>query len=231
MLVVSFLVLLNLLVPCRKACKKCENSRPCFRCVARGVESQCVNSERKKRAKGTPRGPYKRSVEKEMPDFDLFKQKLFLPGYSNRYSIPIIANGIGLNLKRSIEKKGRIRRLSFKNSIISKKEEPVLKNNCASIEGLLQAVNSSTTSPTVHNTLSKTTTLFTFMNSACKSSILTPQQQFPEISVDKLQFSELPTDQLQPQKISRNYQQDNHSDGLDTLSYFCQFLDKNSQPI
>ncbi|ORX41513.1 hypothetical protein BCR36DRAFT_339269 [Piromyces finnis] len=45
-------------VNCQKACKKCDNARPCPRCVRRGLEQTCVDIERKPRKTGTKRGPY-----------------------------------------------------------------------------------------------------------------------------------------------------------------------------
>lgn len=45
---------------CQKACKKCDDARPCPRCVKYGIADTCVNSVRKERKKGIKRGPYKR---------------------------------------------------------------------------------------------------------------------------------------------------------------------------
>jgi len=45
-------------VNCQKACKKCDNARPCPRCIRRGLEQTCVDIERKPRKTGTKRGPY-----------------------------------------------------------------------------------------------------------------------------------------------------------------------------
>ncbi|KAJ1962870.1 hypothetical protein IWQ62_003393, partial [Dispira parvispora] len=50
----------NACVNCQKACKKCDDARPCLRCVKYGLESTCRNSPRKERKKGVKRGPYKR---------------------------------------------------------------------------------------------------------------------------------------------------------------------------
>jgi hypothetical protein len=52
----SFLSLAN----CQKACKKCDDARPCPRCTKYGIADSCVNSVRKERKKGIKRGPYKR---------------------------------------------------------------------------------------------------------------------------------------------------------------------------
>lgn len=48
------------LANCQKACKKCDEARPCPRCVKYGISDTCVNSTRKERKKGVKRGPYKR---------------------------------------------------------------------------------------------------------------------------------------------------------------------------
>lgn len=45
---------------CQKACKKCDDARPCPRCIKYGIADTCVNSVRKERKKGIKRGPYKR---------------------------------------------------------------------------------------------------------------------------------------------------------------------------
>ncbi|KAJ3031390.1 UNVERIFIED_CONTAM: hypothetical protein HDU68_004469 [Siphonaria sp. JEL0065] len=45
---------------CKKSCKKCENVRPCPRCIQRGIADTCVDSERKSRPMGMQRGPYRR---------------------------------------------------------------------------------------------------------------------------------------------------------------------------
>ncbi|KAF8178556.1 hypothetical protein K438DRAFT_1265367 [Mycena galopus ATCC 62051] len=50
---------------CQKACKKCDQARPCLRCVKyRFGPEECVDSQRKERRKGTKRGPYKKRDEK-----------------------------------------------------------------------------------------------------------------------------------------------------------------------
>ncbi|KAI7870047.1 hypothetical protein BDF14DRAFT_1778819 [Spinellus fusiger] len=53
----------NACTNCQKACKKCDDSRPCPRCVKYGVAETCVNSVRKERKKGIKRGPYKRRLK------------------------------------------------------------------------------------------------------------------------------------------------------------------------
>lgn len=45
---------------CQKACKKCDEGRPCTRCIKYGLADTCVDSTRKIRKKGVKRGPYKR---------------------------------------------------------------------------------------------------------------------------------------------------------------------------
>ncbi|KAF9909955.1 hypothetical protein EC991_007760 [Linnemannia zychae] len=42
------------------ACKKCDEGRPCTRCIKYGLTDTCVDSTRKVRKKGVKRGPYKR---------------------------------------------------------------------------------------------------------------------------------------------------------------------------
>jgi hypothetical protein len=49
-----------LLVNCQKACKKCDDGRPCQRCIKHNLVDTCKNSVRKERKKGIKRGPYKR---------------------------------------------------------------------------------------------------------------------------------------------------------------------------
>ncbi|ORX42156.1 hypothetical protein BCR36DRAFT_338021 [Piromyces finnis] len=50
-------------VNCRKACKKCDENRPCARCIKMDLCSTCVDGERKPREKGVRRGPYKRQKQ------------------------------------------------------------------------------------------------------------------------------------------------------------------------
>ncbi|ORZ12784.1 hypothetical protein BCR42DRAFT_493515 [Absidia repens] len=50
----------NACVNCQKACKKCDDGRPCQRCIKYGLSETCTNSVRKERKKGVKRGPYKR---------------------------------------------------------------------------------------------------------------------------------------------------------------------------
>ncbi|KAI9309220.1 hypothetical protein BJ944DRAFT_236282 [Cunninghamella echinulata] len=50
----------NACTNCQKACKKCDDARPCPRCIRYGIADKCENSVRKERKKGIKRGPYKR---------------------------------------------------------------------------------------------------------------------------------------------------------------------------
>ncbi|KAG9313355.1 hypothetical protein JVU11DRAFT_5670 [Chiua virens] len=45
---------------CANACKRCNEARPCERCVKYGIQNTCVDGVRKERQKGIKRGPYKR---------------------------------------------------------------------------------------------------------------------------------------------------------------------------
>jgi hypothetical protein len=59
----------NACTNCQKACKKCDDARPCLRCVKYGVAEECVDSQRKERRKGLKRGPYKKRDGKGEPTF------------------------------------------------------------------------------------------------------------------------------------------------------------------
>ncbi|KAJ7938106.1 hypothetical protein B0H13DRAFT_1852040 [Mycena leptocephala] len=50
----------NACTNCQKACKKCDEARPCLRCVKYKVPEECMDSQRKERKKGATRGPYKK---------------------------------------------------------------------------------------------------------------------------------------------------------------------------
>ncbi|KAG4302110.1 hypothetical protein PCK1_001669 [Pneumocystis canis] len=50
----------NACVNCQKSNKKCDEGRPCNRCIKHELFDSCINSKRKKRQKGIKRGPYKR---------------------------------------------------------------------------------------------------------------------------------------------------------------------------
>ncbi|KAJ7708953.1 hypothetical protein B0H17DRAFT_369003 [Mycena rosella] len=45
---------------CAQACKRCEDTRPCARCVKYSLSETCVDGQRKERKRGVKRGPYKR---------------------------------------------------------------------------------------------------------------------------------------------------------------------------
>ncbi|KAI6148771.1 hypothetical protein BKA82DRAFT_476882 [Pisolithus tinctorius] len=45
---------------CATACKRCDEIRPCGRCMKYGIQDSCVDGVRKERQKGIKRGPYKR---------------------------------------------------------------------------------------------------------------------------------------------------------------------------
>ncbi|KAG6881367.1 hypothetical protein C0993_001763, partial [Termitomyces sp. T159_Od127] len=45
---------------CASACKRCDESRPCERCIKYNIPETCVDGQRKERKKGIKRGPYKR---------------------------------------------------------------------------------------------------------------------------------------------------------------------------
>ncbi|KAL9546306.1 hypothetical protein MBANPS3_006724 [Mucor bainieri] len=52
----------NACVHCQKACKKCDDGRPCQRCLKYNLADTCRSSIRKERQKGMKRGPYKRKA-------------------------------------------------------------------------------------------------------------------------------------------------------------------------
>ncbi|KAJ7632311.1 hypothetical protein FB45DRAFT_499665 [Roridomyces roridus] len=56
----------NACTSCQKASKKCDDARPCLRCVKYGVHDECVDSPRKERKKGAKRGPYRKRDGAEM---------------------------------------------------------------------------------------------------------------------------------------------------------------------
>ncbi|KAF9008337.1 hypothetical protein BDQ17DRAFT_1323686 [Cyathus striatus] len=58
----------NACTNCQKACKKCDDARPCLRCVKYGVSDECVDSQRKERKKGVKRGPYKKRDDRASKD-------------------------------------------------------------------------------------------------------------------------------------------------------------------
>ncbi|KAJ7490168.1 hypothetical protein B0H11DRAFT_1719298 [Mycena galericulata] len=48
----------NACTNCRKACKKCDEHRPCLRCVKYNITHECVDGVQ--RRTGQKRGPYKK---------------------------------------------------------------------------------------------------------------------------------------------------------------------------
>ncbi|KAG7086734.1 hypothetical protein E1B28_002667 [Marasmius oreades] len=52
---------------CQRACKKCDEARPCLRCVKYSIPHACVDAKRKARKKGLKRGPYKKNKDKNRP--------------------------------------------------------------------------------------------------------------------------------------------------------------------
>ncbi|KAJ7734928.1 hypothetical protein DFH07DRAFT_116800 [Mycena maculata] len=50
----------NACTNCQQSCKKCDEARPCLRCVKYGRGEECIDSARRERKKGAKRGPYKK---------------------------------------------------------------------------------------------------------------------------------------------------------------------------
>ncbi|KAG0735183.1 hypothetical protein G6F23_011776 [Rhizopus arrhizus] len=73
----------NACTNCQKACKKCDDARPCPRCMKYGIADTCVNSVRKERKKGIKRGPYKRR-QKQNADGVKIEVK---PEYNNSQTV------------------------------------------------------------------------------------------------------------------------------------------------
>jgi hypothetical protein len=61
----------NACTNCQKACKKCDDARPCLRCVKYGISDDCVDSQRKERRRGVKRGPYKKRDGKGVFSFSI----------------------------------------------------------------------------------------------------------------------------------------------------------------
>ncbi|KAI9361053.1 hypothetical protein BD770DRAFT_408872 [Pilaira anomala] len=57
----------NACVNCQKACKKCDEGRPCQRCIKLGITDTCFDSPRKERKKGFKRGPYRKKSTSTQP--------------------------------------------------------------------------------------------------------------------------------------------------------------------
>jgi len=60
----------NACTNCQKACKKCDDARPCLRCVKYGIAEECIDSQRRERKKGVKRGPYKKRDGKDLDRAD-----------------------------------------------------------------------------------------------------------------------------------------------------------------
>ncbi|KAG9293858.1 hypothetical protein G9A89_019196 [Geosiphon pyriformis] len=56
----------NACVNCQKACKKCDDQRPCSRCIKYELTETCKDSSRKERKRGIKRGPYKKKESKKV---------------------------------------------------------------------------------------------------------------------------------------------------------------------
>ncbi|KAK0220092.1 hypothetical protein IW262DRAFT_1382501 [Armillaria fumosa] len=54
---------------CATACKRCDEARPCERCLKYGIQDSCIDGQRKERKKGVKRGPYKRKNKGMDPTF------------------------------------------------------------------------------------------------------------------------------------------------------------------
>lgn len=60
----------NACVNCQRACKKCDDNRPCSRCAKYGMEDSCADSSRKERIRGAKRGPYRKTLQGQTaPDY------------------------------------------------------------------------------------------------------------------------------------------------------------------
>ncbi|KAG2208483.1 hypothetical protein INT47_010179 [Mucor saturninus] len=77
----------NACVNCQKACKKCDEGRPCQRCIKLGITDTCFDSPRKERKKGFKRGPYRKksvtttqqtSLKKESSSSPLFTTSIMV---------------------------------------------------------------------------------------------------------------------------------------------------------
>ncbi|VDB86808.1 unnamed protein product [Peniophora sp. CBMAI 1063] len=55
---------------CNKAGKRCDDARPCGRCVATGRDESCVSNVHKARPKGYKRGPYKKYKDPHTMTYD-----------------------------------------------------------------------------------------------------------------------------------------------------------------
>ena len=84
----------NACTNCQKACKKCDDARPCLRCVKYGIAEECVDSQRKERQKGVKRGPYKkRDGKREYLSLQLRCAFLTSTATANSVDQPVDVNG------------------------------------------------------------------------------------------------------------------------------------------
>ena len=60
----------NACINCQKACKKCDQGRPCQRCIKYGLTETCKDSLRKNRRTGAKRGPYRVQKNENTPEID-----------------------------------------------------------------------------------------------------------------------------------------------------------------
>nr|CAG8454224.1 12683_t:CDS:2 [Entrophospora candida] len=78
----------NACVNCQRACKKCDEGRPCQRCIKYELTDTCQDSIRKERKKGIKRGPYKRRTKTETKNLNLIDSP------STPTNIPVAVSGM-----------------------------------------------------------------------------------------------------------------------------------------
>ncbi|KAI8830749.1 hypothetical protein BJ741DRAFT_668264 [Chytriomyces cf. hyalinus JEL632] len=66
----------NACVHCKRSNKKCEDVRPCLRCVQTGMEDSCEDAPRKMRHGQRRRGPYRRKEEVIAFDYSAMERKM-----------------------------------------------------------------------------------------------------------------------------------------------------------
>lgn len=79
----------NACVNCQRACKKCDDQRPCGRCVRYGIEDGCINSQRKER---------KRKGHDE-DELESYEQESFLTPHSHSRSHSHVSKSSPLSSK------------------------------------------------------------------------------------------------------------------------------------
>lgn len=87
-------------VNCRKACKKCEEQRPCCRCTRLGLQDSCIDYQRKPRVKGYKRGQY-RTTSARCHEHDL----VMIPA-----SAAVFAPDICVNVVQDQQSRGPLKR-------------------------------------------------------------------------------------------------------------------------